>query len=158
MPLTEKETLLAGFDDAWSHDWESFESATKDLTETEALYQHPSYAMETQEEGWPKPGSIFWHLAHLEYWYHYYLDVLERMPETAPVDTSIKPVQAYDEALTRLRATRAELRAMIQSLPEDAFDRNAGTMRVGEFVRMIVRHDSWHSSQIRMARRLAKGA
>lgn len=156
MPLSEKQTLLAAFDDAWSHDWESFESATKDLTESEALYQGPSYAHEEQAEGWPKPGSVLWHLTHLEYWYHYYFDVLDRMPEPAPVNPDVQPAKSFEEALKKLKETRAWLRAKIESLPDEALDVSVSSMRIGEFIRMVIRHDTWHSSQIRMARRLAQ--
>jgi hypothetical protein len=156
MPLTEKQTLLAAFDDAWSHKWESFESATKDLTEAEALYQHSSYALEKQDEGWPKPGSVLWHLTHLEYWYHYYQDVLEKMPEPAPENPDVQPAQSFDEAMSKLLETRAKLRAKIGSLTDDQLSLELPGMKIAEFIRMIIRHDTWHSSQIRMARRLAK--
>lgn len=155
MPLTEKQTLLAAFDDAWSHKWESFESAMKDLTEPEALFRHPAYAMEKQEEGWPKPGSVFWHLVHLEYWYNYYIETLERIPEPASENPDVKPSQSFDEAMKRLVATRAKLRGKIESLTDDSFAVQLRGMTVGEFVRMVIRHDTWHSSQIRIARRLA---
>jgi hypothetical protein len=152
--LTSKQTLLAAFDDAWSHQWESFESATKGLTEEEALFQHPAYAMEKQDEGWPKPGSVLWHLTHLEYWYHYYLDTLERMPEPAPENPDVEPTQSFDAAMSRLLETRAKLRAKIESLSDDDLAVQLRGMPVAEFVRMVIRHDTWHSSQIRMARRL----
>lgn len=158
MPLTEKQTLLVGFDDAWSHRWESFESATKDLTEEEVLYQNPAYAMEKQDEGWPKPGSVLWHLVHMEYWYHYYIDTLDNIPNPAPEYPSIEPAQSFDEAMNRLTETRAKLRAKIESLPDETFDVQLRGIKVGEFVRMVIRHDAWHSSQIKVARRLAAHA
>lgn len=155
MPLTEKETLLAAFDDAWSHKWESFELVTKDITEEEAQYQHPVYASAEHEAGWPKPGTILWQLVHLEYWYRYYISTLELLPAQEPTLPQIQPATSLSTAMERLLTTRRQLRDTIASLTTDSMDiKLKGDMRTGEFIRMIVRHDSWHSAHIAIARRL----
>ena len=155
MPLTEKEVLLAAFDDAWSHKWESFELATKDLTEEEATYQHPSYRDDKHEQGWPKPGTILWQLVHMEYWHRYYLSVLESLPEHEPVMPVVEPVATLHEAQERLLHTRKQVRNTLAEMQDSSLDvALRGRLRTGEFLRMIIRHDSWHASQIAVARRL----
>lgn len=157
--MSEKEILLAGFDEGWSYQWESFELVTKDLTEEEAQYQHPVYANEKQEEGWPPMGSILWQLAHLEYWYRYYLHCFEQRPNVRREFPPVLPVSTLDEAMERLLSTRATLRKTMTELPEIAFSEMINAkFRVGDFVRMILRHDTWHSSQISVARRLYRSS
>lgn len=155
MPLTEKQTLLAAFHDAWSHKWESFELVTRDLTDAEVEFQHAAYANEKQEDGWPKPGTILWQLVHIEYWYRYYIDCLENPmnePSSFPPPNSATNLA---EATERLLATRRTLGHRIHDLPDEGLDiMMKGRLRTGEFIRMIIRHDSWHSSQIAVARRL----
>lgn len=155
MPLTEKQTLLAAFDDAWSHKWESFESVTKDLAEDEVQYQHPVYASTEQEDGWPKPGTVLWHLVHMEYWYRYYIDTLERpMEQNAPLPDP-QSAETLEEAMSKLIATRKTLRTRISDLPDPGLDISLrGRIRAGEFIRMVIRHDTYHTAQIGIARRL----
>jgi uncharacterized damage-inducible protein DinB len=152
--LTEKQTLLAAFDDARSHKWESFDHVTKDLTEAEVQFVHPIYAEEKQEEGWPTPGSILWHLVHMEYWYRYYIDCLEKPTEDSPLPTP-DSAATLETAMEKLNATRKTLRNRISDIPDEGLDFSLrGRIRTGEFIRMIIRHDSWHSAQIALARRL----
>jgi hypothetical protein len=157
--LTEKQTLLAAFDDAWSHKWESFEGVTKDLTEEEVQFQHPAYVDEKQEDGWPLPGTILWQLVHIEYWYTYYIECLERPTDTSSTLPQVNAKSTLAEAMQQLLATRKTLRDRIHDLPDEGLDfMLLGRIRTGEFIRMIIRHDAWHSSQIAVARRLYRSA
>jgi uncharacterized damage-inducible protein DinB len=152
--LTEKQTLLAAFDDARSHKWESFDLVTKDLTEDEVQFQHAAYADEKQEDGWPKPGSVLWHLVHMEYWYRYYIDCLEKPTDGTPLPTP-DSATTLEAAMEKLNATRKTLRNMISDIPDEGLDFSLrGRIRTGEFIRMIIRHDTYHTAQIAVARRL----
>ena len=155
MPLTEKQTLLAAFDDAWSHRGESFETATKDLSEEEAQYIHPVYADVPEEDGWPNAGSILWHLVHMEYWYRYYIDCLEKPTEEKAPLPATDSAASLAEAMQKLLAQRKTLRNMISDIPDPGLDFSLrGRIRTGEFIRMIIRHDTYHTAQIALARRL----
>ncbi len=153
--LTEKQTLLAAFDDAWSHKWESFEVATKDLTEEEVQFIHPAYSDVVHEDGWPKPGSILWHLVHMEYWYRYYIDCLEKpMDDRAPLPMP-HAAETLAHSIEKLLARRKTLRNMISDIPDEGLDiQLKGSTRCGEFIRMVIRHDTYHTAQIAVARRL----
>lgn len=156
--LTEKQTLLAAFDDARSHKWESFDLVTKDLTEEEVQYQHAAYAMERQEDGWPKPGTVLWHLVHMEYWYRYYIDCLERPTEGSELPPPNSGT-TLATAMEKLDATRKTLRDRISDIPDEGLDfMLRGHIRTGEFIRMIIRHDTYHAAQIAVARRLYKSS
>ena len=154
--MTEKEVLLAAFDDAWSHTWESFDTVAKDLTEDEIHFQHPVYASEKQEDGWPKPGSILWHLVHIEYWYNYYLACLDHIPEGTSTLPHVNAEWTLEAAMAKLLRTRATLREKIVLLGDAQLDTKytKSNMPVGEFIRMMARHDTYHTAQIAVARRL----
>ena len=154
MIMTEKETLLAAFDDAWSHKWESFESATQNLTEEEVQFQHAAYSMEKQDDGWPKPGTVLWHLVHMEYWYRYYIDCLEMPTSESPLP-SPRSSSDLNDAMDQLLSTRKTLRTRISDIPNEGLDfMLRGRIRTGEFIRMMIRHDTYHTAQIAVARRL----
>lgn len=154
MPLTEKQTLLAAFDDARSHKWESFDLVTKDLAEEESQFQHSAYATESHEAGWPQPGTVLWHLVHMEYWYRYYIDCLEKPTEDSPLPTP-DSASTLNAAMDKLNSTRKTLRDRISDLPDEGLDfMLRGRIRTGEFIRMIIRHDTYHTAQIAVARRL----
>jgi uncharacterized damage-inducible protein DinB len=154
MALTEKETLLAAFDDAWSHKWESFDSITAGLTEEEAQFQHPVYSDTVAEEGWPNNGSIIWNLVHMEYWYRYYIEVILRTPPAKENMPPVRSARSLADAMQNLLNTRSELRNAIASVSDDDLDQQKGTMRLGEFIRMVIRHDTYHTAQIAVLRRL----
>lgn len=157
--LTEKQTLLAAFDDAWSHQWESFELVTKDLSEVEAQFIHTAYADVIQEDGWPKAGSVLWHLVHMEYWYRYYIDCLEKpMDDRAPLPMP-HAASTLAEAMEKLLTRRKTLRNMIHDIPDEGLDISIkGRIRCGEFIRMMIRHDTYHTAQIAVARRLYRSS
>jgi uncharacterized damage-inducible protein DinB len=153
--LTEKQTLLAAFYDAWSHTWESFASVTKELTEEEVQFVHPAYSDVKQDDGWPRAGSVLWHLVHMEYWYRYYIDCLEKPTEEKAPLPEANSASTLDEAMQRLLSTRKTLRNMITDIPDEGLDFSLrGRIRTGEFIRMIIRHDTYHTAQIAVARRL----
>lgn len=152
--MTQKEELLAAFDDVWSHRWESFETTIKDVSAEESLYQDPIYASEIQEAGDPPPGTIIWQAAHLAHCYKDYEERIRIRPEK-PKNVEPPPVETLEEGITQIRFYRNKLRDVIASLPDEALEEKVSNGdTVARFVRMITRHDAWHTSQIAIARRL----
>lgn len=154
--MTNKEELLIAFDETWKRKWESLEEILKDITEEEALWQHPAYAHEPLEEGHPPTGTILYLLTHLYDVYLYYIDVIHDRPNDIR-DNHPPPPRSHSvaEALENIRKYRAELRETIATLSESQLDEMvSGDRTVAQLVRMFPRHDSWHTGQIVMLRRL----
>ncbi len=152
--MTQKVELLAAFDEAWSFKWESIESVLGDISHEEAHYQHPCFASVEREKGYPLPGTILTHITHLGECYCYYRGLIIHRPnlvdDPAPFET-----QDIKEAITNLRKCRESLRECINALSEDQFEDKIYNLKsVAQEVRMVVRHDAWHSGQIALVRRL----
>src|SRR5688572_20441667 len=113
--MTQKEQLLSGFDDVWSHQWESFAMAMKDVTEEMASYQHPIYSSLPHEDGYPKQGTILWHIVHLAHCHLHYIDVIVHRPvkmDDPPVpfaDNLADAIATSDAACQKLRSAIAQL-------------------------------------------------
>ena len=149
------EFLLATFDDIQDHAFESTISALAEVSENEVLWQHPAYREIEPEAGLPVPGTILWHVAHLEHCTRFYANILrlrgsDQDPHVAPPAMLEWPGIAdlfYD--------ARRELREQLALLSEDDLDAICYNGRTtGEFLRIIFRHESWHGGQIAMIRRL----
>jgi uncharacterized damage-inducible protein DinB len=154
--LTQKQEILASFDEVWSHKWESIDAVLKDMTDDEARFVHPVYDGIEREEGFPSNGSILWHLAHLAFCYRHYSEGLRAMP-AKPADTSGHEPASVEDAIEDLKRSRHALREEIAGLEDNAFDQQVWFGdTVAQFIRMIIRHDAWHSAQIAVARRLYK--
>lgn len=152
--MTRKDELLAIFDDVWSHRWESIDSIFKDITDEEANFQHESYRDAEQYPGDPLPGTVLWYVHHLAHCYRYYTDVIRMRPEKPehPLPPEIMPVA---DLLAVMRQNRQQLRHAIERVPEDDLDDTVcNGDSVAMFVRMVARHDAWHSGQAAVARRL----
>jgi hypothetical protein len=154
--MSQKAELLAAHDEAWTFKWESILSALKEVSNEEAVYQHPAYADEPREEGHPPSGTILWYLVHLA---HCYLNYEARVKERPTNPAEIPPLEALDlgQAIDNLRLARGKFRSAIEELNEEQIDEKIFNGKsVAELARMIVRHDAWHSGQIAMVRRLHK--
>ena len=152
--MTRKDELLAAFDDALSHEWESIEYAIKDLTDEEAAYQHPAYRDEPPEDGHPPAGTALWHLVHLQNCYDYYNIGIQSRPNKAE-EVWTAGASTVAEAIANLMKSRATLRSTVAELTESQLDDKLGSGRtVIELVRASIRHDAWHAGQIMVARRL----
>lgn len=153
--MTRKEEMLKAFDEVWLRKWESLEGYTlKDITEEEALYQHPAYKDEPLEEGHPPTGTVLYLLTHLYDVYRYYTMVVINRPKDV---TSPPPPEAHSvaEAVDYIKKFRAELRDVFESLTEEQLEEPvSGDRTVAQLLRMLPRHDSWHTGQIAMLRRL----
>ncbi len=109
--------------------------------------------------GLPPPGTILWHLAHLEHCSRHYAAILWRRPLTEEPATAPPAEHTYARLLINLERARAALREQIEQLTEvDLTDPCARGMQVGEFLRMLIRHETWHAGQIALIRRLYLGS
>lgn len=154
--MSEIDAYLNQLDEAWSHPFESMSSALDGVTDDEAFWQAPCYADEEREEGWPPPGTIAWQIAHVAHCKRHYTDYFRRAGETErPPVEPWTPVETLAELRAALVAAHTEQRAAIASLGDAGLDLTAGNdMPFREFLAMCIRHDSWHASQIAVARRL----
>jgi hypothetical protein len=147
--------LLKAYEDAWSHDEESLDGALCGVASDEASWQHPAYAREPGFPGLPVPGTILWHVAHLEHCARHYAAILEERPVTEEPKTPPPRSASLSELLADLREARTILIGQIGALcDEDLSTPCARGMDVGEFVRMVIRHETWHAGQIAVIRRL----
>ena len=158
--MSELDAYLQAFDDTWSHDWESIQTVLKGVSDDAAFWQAPAYAGEAREEGWPAPGTIAWHVAHIAHCKRYYAQILRRVgeagrPEAAPwVEQS-----SFSDLLAVLRDAHADQRAAVAALADEQLALPTGNdMSLREFLAMSTRHDAWHAGQIAVARRLARGS
>ena len=158
VPPTPIEIYLQGLDDLWSHPWESLAGALEGVGEIEATWQPPAYADEDVEEGWPLPGTLAWHVAHLAHCKRHYAQVVRgRESAQAVAVRPRRPLASFAEERAALAAAQAELRAALAEVPGDALTLHVGTeasMQLSTFLAAILRHDAWHAGQIAMVRRL----
>jgi hypothetical protein len=146
------EFALSELDGSWGGKWESLMSALKGVTEDEAAWQAPCYVKDlVEKEGWPKPGSILWQVAHIDFCKRYYVSVITGEPEKTPDRI---PAATLHEELEKLRGTQEDLRAAIAALTESRLTQPAEKTTLHDFIHTIIRHDVWHAGQIAMARRL----
>jgi hypothetical protein len=147
--------LVLCFDHACSHAWESLASATSDLTEEEAGWPPPAYVREEPDAGVGVPGTILWHLNHLEHCHRHYAAVLRARPVKEQPDTAPPGALGLDAVRAALAAATAVLRAEIAKLgPEDLSAPCTESADTVSFVAMSTRHLTWHAAQIRQTRRL----
>jgi hypothetical protein len=152
--MTRKAELLAAFDDAWDHKWESVSYALSGISEDEANYQHSAYADEPEEPGHPPSGTILWHIVHLAHCYVNYAARVQSRPNE-PGELPPPQYESLPNAIENLRAARGSFREAIEGLSEEQLD---DVLYYGkpviDLARSTVRHDVWHGAQIMVARRL----
>ena len=147
--------ILHTYDDSWSHAWESVDSVLQGITDEEAAWQSPAYRDETPQSGLPLPGTILWHIAHVEHCARMYAGVLRTRPVDAYPDLPPPSPLTLSELVPAMEAARNELREAIASLKEDHLEETCiGQQSVAEFLGNILRHHTWHGGEIAVARRL----
>jgi len=110
--------LLLQLDHAWSHPWESVQTALKGVSEEVGNWQAECYRSETPEPNWPQPGTIRRHVAHLAACKREYLEKIKARPKDASPETEYFPCSTLKEGLSSLSATHSELRAAIAALSD----------------------------------------
>lgn len=146
--------LVQALNDAWTHKYESLEPLLENLTEEMASYQHAVYADSPREEPWPAHGSIKWHLAHMAYWSEYYLAQLQQWGEPRQTTPPEFESHALPYLLDRMRNAHQAVVEHVQSLSDDQLDSLTGSTTLQTYILMCARHDTWHASQIAVAKRL----
>jgi DinB superfamily len=153
------EVLLRAFDDAWSHRLESLTAALRGLTDSEAGWQHPSYEAVQGWPGMPPPGTILWQIAHLKHSARHYNYLLLNRPLSTQAQTPPPEATNLEALLHALDASRTAFRRSIAELSDACLDEPCfDTMNVAEFLRMAIRHETWHAGQMIIARRLYRGS
>ena len=153
--MSSLDQLLQMFDDAWSHKDESVKTVLSDMTPEEALWQHPAYSARDQMPGMPAAGTILWQVAHLEHSARHYTEILRDRPIADEPMTPPPKLSTLSELLAMLQSAHAELREQIAKLTEAGLSQPcARGMTVAEFLRMVIRHDTWHAGQMAVTRRL----
>jgi hypothetical protein len=147
--------LLRAFDDSWSHECESLRSVLQSVISEESSWQDSSYAAERFVQGLPAPGTIRWQVAHLEHCARHYTAILRERPIVHEPLTPPPGTVDLPELIDRLERARQSLREEIVKLSDmDLEDQCARGMKVGEFLRMVIRHEAWHGGQLAVIRRL----
>lgn len=156
------ESLLVVFDGALNDEWESLANAIRDLTGQEAAWQHPAYAAEPHDEGVGMPGTILWHLNHLELCHRHYISTIQRglapagcLTPLADIDTQPPGELPLAQVLPALKKASADLREAIAGLkPEDLTRQVRPKRNAASFIAMIGAHICWHAGMIKQTRRL----
>lgn len=149
------DVLLLTLDLALADKWESLESAIADLSDEEAEWQPPAYAREAHDAEFGFPGTILWHLNHLEYYHRHYAAVLRARPVDDQPETPLPGELRLQAILPKLKQSNAELRNTIADLkPEDLAAPCTSRTSTAPFVLNAARHITWHAAQIRQTRRL----
>ncbi|MCB9934926.1 MAG: DinB family protein [Planctomycetes bacterium] len=149
------ESLLVVFDGALNDEWESLASAITDLTEPEASWQHPAYAAEPHDDGVGVPGTILWHLNHLEMCHRHYIATVSNMDPGKSPDTKPPGELPLARVLPALEKASAGLREAIAGLKPGDLTRQVRPQRsVASFIAMIAAHICWHAGMIKQTRRL----
>lgn len=113
------------------------------------LYRH-----EPVKSGWPRPGTIHWHVAHLEACKREYTAAMLSQGPGGQGEAAA-PATTFAEAVERLARAHAAQREVIRSLSEGDLTRLVQDgMRLDEFLASTIRHDTWHAAQIAVVRRL----
>ncbi|MDF1701649.1 MAG: DinB family protein [Planctomycetota bacterium] len=155
-PLNVIDAILRQLDDAWGHKWESVRAVLAAGDEGEAAWQPPAHAQETPKPGWPPPGSIRWHVAHLAACKQSYARRIQmRGHPPSEEETPFAPGRSLAADLAALDGAHRHLRAAIAALaPADLADPVEPGMPLAEFLAMAIRHDTWHAGQMALVRRL----
>src|SRR5215468_8638260 len=131
--------ILHAFDEGWIHQCESLRSVLHDVTAEESRWQHPAYAAEVLVGGLPQPGTICWHVAHLEHCARHYTAILRGRPLADEPVTPPPGIAELSELTERLERARRLFRTEIENLSDTDLKAScARGMNVAEFLRMAI--------------------
>lgn len=103
----------------------------------------------------PPPGTTLWQIAHLAHSARHYAEIVRHRPVREEPQTPLPTASTLSDLRANLQHNHAALRKEIAELSEgDVHQSCARGMEVGEFLRMAIRHDTWHAGQIVVLRRL----
>ena len=147
--------MIRLLNDSIYHRDESVFSALEGVKKNESAWQHPAYSEEVHRQGMPTPGTIGWHVAHLVHSCEHYAAMIYERPVQNEPETRPPGVHEITELISTLRKAHEKLVRAVSVIPDSELSGNcARGMTLDEFLRMIIRHNTWHASQIRLLRRL----
>ncbi len=139
------------------HRDESVLSALEEISNGEWDWQHPAYLHEKSWPGMPLPGTIAWHVAHLVHSARHYSAIIRERPVKNEPDTPPPEINDTKRLLNELHKAHEELLQTVSEISDSSLSGEcARGMTLDEFLRMVIRHNTWHAGQIRMLRRLLK--
>ncbi len=146
-----KETLLYQHQRLWEDDEESFNEIIAEIPHEMANWQHESYQNIPQTDGWPNPGSVFWHTAHLSYYREIANGNMDKVLIDKNTYTERLPSENYHNELKKLHEANTKFKQKLSSIED-----NAILERVAQMVQDYYLHDLWHIGQLVVIRRLLK--
>lgn len=155
LPMSAIDHLVQLLDDSMFHRDESVLSALDGVAEAEAGWQHPAFVAAESWPGMPAPGTIAWHVAHLVHSARHYAAIVRERPVVAEPQTPPPEAHDFAELLVELRDAHTALVRTVSTIPESALaEECARGLSLGEFLGMVMRHNTWHAGQIKLLRRL----
>jgi len=137
------------------HRDESVLSALEGVKNKELTWQHPAYSEEEHRQGMPPPGTIVWHIAHLVHSCEHYEAIIRERPVQHEPDTRPPGINDSTELINNLLKVHEKLIRTVSGIPDSELSGDcARGMTLDEFLRMVIRHNTWHAGQIRLLRRL----
>jgi uncharacterized damage-inducible protein DinB len=147
--------MICSLNDSIYHRDESVLSALEGIKTEESEWQHPAYSEEVHRQGMPPPGTIVWHVAHLVHSCEHYAAIIRERPVQHEPDTRPADIHEITELISSLRKAHEKLIRTVSGIPDSELSGDcARGMTLDEFLRMVIRHNTWHAGQIRLLRRL----
>ncbi len=148
--MTVRDLLLIQMDHAWAGTCEALENISTEF----AGWQSEIYRDEPRRKNWPLPGTIGWHVVHLQLCKEEYRQVIINRPRNVAEPEPLS-IEDFGKQLSALHQAHDALRATVASLTDaELSDSIANGQVLHEFISMAMRHDTWHASQITLAKRL----
>lgn len=143
--------------DSWNHPWEGFMTCFIGCSQDEIDWVDESYQDCEQEIGWPKTGSISWHLNHVAACKNAYTaDIKNPNQENNESNWAvISKIELFNAALKICNDNFVN--ACLSANPEVKIQGKGG-MTLVSYIGVATRHEIWHAGQIALLRRLYKQA
>lgn len=139
--------------DSWSHPWEGFKSCFQNCSQEEIEWVDASYQSCEQEPGWPKTGSISWHLNHVGACKQSYIADIKN-PNEDNLETNWEVVRDLFALEVVLDSINKEfIEACEKADPKTAI-KGKGGQTLSQYIGIAIRHEIWHAGQIALIRRL----
>jgi hypothetical protein len=155
--MNANDLLLLAFDSALADQWESLQPVLADLSDEKAAWQPPAYAQVPHDEGVGVPGTILWHLNHLEWSHRLMAAMLPSRAEDRKAGIPPPGELPLGEILPKLKQAEASMRAAVADLrPEDLPAACTSRENNAEIVLGATRHLAAHTGKIIQTNRLFK--
>jgi uncharacterized damage-inducible protein DinB len=147
--------MICSLNDSIYHRDESVLNALEGVKTEESEWQHPAYSEVFHLQGMPPPGTIGWHVSHLVHSCEHYAAIIRERPVQNEPKTRPPGIHEITELINSLRKSHDKLIRAVSGIPDSELSGDcARGMTLDEFLRMVIRHNTWHAGQIRLLRRL----